>query len=53
VVRPLFHIGDRGIKKAAEKIGFKVEIKNNSSYKDIQNWNEKIYTNLLNQEICE
>jgi len=31
-------IDDRGMKKAAEKLGFKVEIKNNSSYKDIQSW---------------
>ena len=34
-------IDDRGMKKVAEKLGFKVEIKNNSSYKDIQSWLEK------------
>ena len=34
-------IDDRGMKKAAEKIGFKVKIKNNSSYKDIQKWLDK------------
>jgi uncharacterized protein len=31
-------VDDRGIKKVAEKLGFKVEIKNNSSYKDIEGW---------------
>jgi len=34
-------IDDMGIKKAAEKLGFKVKIKNNSSYKDIQKWLDK------------
>ena len=34
-------IDDRGIKKAAEKLGFKVRIKNNSNYRDIQNWLDK------------
>src|SRR3989344_4275098 len=34
-------IDDRGMKKVAEKLGFKVEIKNNSSYKDIQSWLNK------------
>ena len=34
-------IDDMGIKKAAEKLGFKVKIKNNSSYKDIQEWLDK------------
>lgn len=34
-------IDDRGMKKAAEKLGFKVEIKNNSSYRDIQSWLKK------------
>jgi predicted double-glycine peptidase len=32
---------DRGIKAAAEKLGFKVKIKNNSSFKDIENWLKK------------
>jgi len=32
---------DKGIKSAAEKLGFKVKIKNNSSYKDIQSWLNK------------
>ena len=31
-------IDDNGMKRAAEKLGFKVKIKNNSSYKDIQKW---------------
>lgn len=31
-------IDDKGIKKAAEKLGFKVIIKNNSNFKDIQKW---------------
>lgn len=31
-------IDDKGIKKAAERLGFKVVIKNNSSFKDIQKW---------------
>ncbi|MDP1994299.1 MAG: C39 family peptidase, partial [Ignavibacteria bacterium] len=31
-------IDDKGIKKAAEKLGFKVAIKNNSSFKDIEKW---------------
>ena len=36
-------IDDEGIKKAAENFGFKVKIKNNSSYKDIENWlNKKV-----------
>jgi predicted double-glycine peptidase len=32
---------DKGIKTAAEKLGFKIKIKNNSSYKDIENWLKK------------
>ena len=31
-------IDDKGIKKAAERLGFKVVIRNNSSFKDIQKW---------------
>ena len=31
-------IDDKGIKKLAEKFGFKVKIKNSSSFKDIQKW---------------
>ena len=31
-------IDDKGIKKAAERLGFKVVIKNNSNFKDIENW---------------
>jgi predicted double-glycine peptidase len=34
-------VSDRGIKKAAKALGFKVGIKNNSSYSDIQNWLNK------------
>lgn len=32
---------DQGIKKAAEGLGFKVQIKNNSSFKDIEKWLER------------
>ena len=35
---------DQGIKKAAEELGFKVEIKNNSTFKDIQGWLDKKVT---------
>jgi len=34
-------VNDRGIKKAAENLGFKVKIKNNSSFKDIEKWLNK------------
>jgi len=34
-------IDEDGIKKAAEKFGFKVKIKNNSSFKDIGKWLKK------------
>ena len=34
-------IDDKGIKKVAEALGFKVKIKNNSSYSDIQKWLDK------------
>jgi uncharacterized protein len=34
-------IDDRGMKKVAEKLGFKVEIKNNSSFRDIESWLKK------------
>ncbi len=32
---------DKGIKKAAESLGFKVEIKNNSTFEDIKYWLDK------------
>jgi len=32
---------DKGIKAAAEQLGFKVEIKNNSSFEDIEKWLKK------------
>lgn len=32
---------DQGIKMAAESLGFKVKIKNNSSFKDIEGWLKK------------
>ena len=32
---------DKVIKRVAEKLGFKVKIKNNSSYKDIKKWLDK------------
>jgi len=41
-------IDDRGMKKAAEKLGFKVEIKNNSSYKDIESWLKKSIPVIVN-----
>jgi len=31
-------IDDRGIKKVVEKLGFKIIIKNNSNFKDIEKW---------------
>ena len=34
-------VDDKGIKSAAEKLGFKVEIKNNSNFKDIEKWLNK------------
>ena len=34
-------IDDQGIKKVAEKLGFKVKIKNYSTFKDIEKWLEK------------
>jgi ABC-type bacteriocin/lantibiotic exporter with double-glycine peptidase domain len=34
-------VDDKKIKKAAEKLGFKVKIKNNSSFKDIERWLDK------------
>lgn len=32
---------DQGIKKAAERLGFKVKIKNHSNFKDIEKWLDK------------
>ncbi len=32
---------EEGIKKATERLGFKVEIKNNSTFEDIRNWLNK------------
>lgn len=34
-------IDEKGIKKTAEKLGFKVVIKNNSNFKDIEKWLDK------------
>ena len=34
-------VDDRGIKTAAEKLGLRVVIKNNSSFKDIEKWFKK------------
>ena len=34
-------IDDQAMKKTAEKLGFKVKIKNNSKYSDLQKWLEK------------
>lgn len=32
---------DKGLKRAVERLGFKVKIKNNSSFKEIERWLEK------------
>jgi predicted double-glycine peptidase len=32
---------ERGIKRAAESLGFRVQIKNNSNFKDIEKWLDK------------
>jgi len=34
-------VDDEGIKRAAEKLDFKVKIKNNSNFKDIEKWLDK------------
>lgn len=34
-------VDDEGIKRAAESLGFKVKIKNQSSFKDIEKWLDK------------
>ncbi len=34
-------IDDKGIKKAAKSLGFTIKIKNNSNFRDIQNWLNK------------
>ena len=34
-------VDDKGIKRVAELFGFKIIIKNNSSFKDIENWLRK------------
>jgi len=34
-------IDDEAIKKASEQLGFKVKIKNNSTFKDIESWLKK------------
>jgi len=34
-------IDDEGIKRVAERLGFKVKTKNNSSFRDIENWLKK------------
>jgi predicted double-glycine peptidase len=34
-------IDDKGIKKVAERLGFKAKIKNNSSFKDMEKWLKK------------
>lgn len=34
-------IDDKAIKKAAEQLGFKIKIKNNSTFKDIESWLKK------------
>lgn len=38
---PDLGVDDKAIKNAAEKLGFKVEIQNYSSFKDIANWLDK------------
>ncbi len=39
---------DEGIKRAAESLGFKVKIKNNSSFKDIERWLNKDVPVIIN-----
>ncbi len=39
---------DQGIKKAAESLGFKVKIKNNSSFRDIERWLDKSVPIIVN-----
>ena len=39
---------DKGIKSAAEKLGFKVKIKDNSNFKDIERWLNKGVPVLVN-----
>lgn len=34
-------IGDKGIEKTAKSFGFRIKIKNNSSFKDIEKWLDK------------
>ena len=34
-------VDDKSIKSAAEKLGFKAKIKNNSSFRDMENWLKK------------
>ena len=41
-------IDDKGIRKAAESLGFKVKIKNNSDFKDIEKWLDKKVPMIVN-----
>lgn len=41
-------IDDKGIKQAVEMLGFKVKIKNNSSFKDIESWLNKSIPVIVN-----
>ena len=43
---------DQGIKRAAESLGFKVEIKNNSSFSDIERWLDKDAPVIVNWFTC-
>jgi len=38
---PVLGVNDKAIKNVAESLGFRVEIKNNSSLEDISNWLDK------------
>jgi ABC-type bacteriocin/lantibiotic exporter with double-glycine peptidase domain len=41
-------VNEKGIKKSAEFFGFKVKIKNNSNYQDIQSWLNKSVPIIVN-----
>ena len=43
---------DQGIKRAAESLGFKVEIKNNSDFSDIEKWLDKDAPVIVNWFTC-
>lgn len=53
---PKLGTDEEGIKRAAENLGFKVEIKNNSSFEDIQSWLDKntpVIVNWFAREVAD